>query len=53
MSAKTPTAIFCNNCGYFEKSRISTIRTPFSAETLPIPNLHSTHRSPTINSLRY
>ena len=50
ISAKTTKSIFCNTCHYFGDSFIFNIRAPFSAQTLLYPNLHSTHRSPTINS---
>ena len=49
VSAKTTKSIFCNTLHYFKNFFIFNIRSLFSAKTLPNPNLHSTHRSPTIN----
>jgi len=46
---KNNKVIFCNTRHYFGDFFVFNIRTPFSAQTLPIPNLHSLHRLPTIN----
>jgi hypothetical protein len=49
ISAKTTKSIFGNTRHYFGDSFIFNIHAQFSAQTVPYPNLHSTHRSPTIN----